>query len=165
MVTRTSSQRSHYSLLTTHYSLLTTHYSLLIPHDSSRITGAAMLSIMMLTQAGLRLAFLSNMTPKMLDAAISNAGLEGAVEHRLSTDAVQAYKPDPRAYQMGVDAFRLAREQILFAAFGGWDAAGAKGFGYPTFWVNRLGLPVEELGVVPDAVGGSLTDLVTFVQG
>ena len=66
---------------------------------------------------------------------------------------------------MGVDAFRLAREEILFAAFGGWDAAGAKGFGYPTFWVNRLGLPAEELGVVPDAVGGSLTDLVTFVKG
>lgn len=117
-----------------------------------------------LKEAGLRLAFLSNMTPKMLDAAIRNAGLEGMFEHRLSTDAVQAYKPDPRAYQMGVDAFRLAREEILFAAFGGWDAAGAKGFGYPTFWVNRLGLPIEELGVVPDAVGGSLTDLVTFVK-
>jgi 2-haloacid dehalogenase len=118
-----------------------------------------------LKEAGLRLAFLSNLTSAMLDAAIRNAGLEGVFEHRLSTDAVQAYKPDRRAYQMGVDAFRLAREQILFAAVGGWDGAGAKGFGYPTFRVNRLGLPVEELGVAPDAVGGNLTDLVTFVQG
>ena len=32
-----------------------------------------------LKQAGLRLAFLSNMTPKMLDAAIRNAGLEGGI--------------------------------------------------------------------------------------
>ena len=31
----------------------------------------------------------------------------------------------------------------------GWDAAGAKWFGYTTFWVNRLNLPVEELGLPP----------------
>lgn len=105
------------------------------------------------------------MTPAMLDAAISNSGLEGVFEHRLSTDAVQAYKPDPRAYQMGLEAFRLRREEILFAAFGGWDAAGAKAFGYLTFWVNRLSFPVEELGVIPDAIGANLTDLVTFVKG
>jgi 2-haloacid dehalogenase len=48
-------------------------------------------------------------------------------------------------------------------AFAGWDAVGAKSFGYPTFWVNRLGLPPEELGVQPDAIGANLTDLLTFV--
>jgi 2-haloacid dehalogenase len=42
--------------------------------------------------------------------------------------------------------------------------AGAKWFGYTAFWVNRLGLPVEELGVTPDGVGGSLAELVTFVE-
>jgi len=49
------------------------------------------------------------------------------------------------------------------AAFAGWDAAGAKWFGYPTFWVNRLGAPVEELGVTPDGIGSGLGDLVKFV--
>jgi 2-haloacid dehalogenase len=65
---------------------------------------------------------------------------------------------------MGIDAFKLKREEILFVAFAGWDAAGAKSFGYPTFWVNRLGLPAEKLGVTADAVGPNLTDLVTFVK-
>ena len=37
---------------------------------------------------------------------------------------MKAYKPDPRAYQMGVDVFGLQREDIVFAAFAGWDAAG-----------------------------------------
>jgi 2-haloacid dehalogenase len=46
---------------------------------------------------------------------------------------------------MAVDAPKLRREEILFAAFGGWDAAGAKAFGFPTFWVNRMGSPLEEL--------------------
>jgi len=65
---------------------------------------------------------------------------------------------------MGVEAFGMKLEEIAFAAFGGWDVAGAKWFGYTTFWVNRLGLPVEELGVTPDGVGGSLAELVTFVE-
>lgn len=113
--------------------------------------------------AGIRVAFLSNFTASMLEAPLKNSGLEGVFEPHLSTDKVKAFKPDPRAYQMGVDAFRLKKEEILFAAFGGWDAAGAKWFGYPTFWVNRGGSPLEELGVAPDGVGSNLTDLAKFV--
>jgi 2-haloacid dehalogenase len=65
---------------------------------------------------------------------------------------------------MGIDASTLKPDEILFVAFGGWDAAGAKSFGYPTFWVNRSGLPAEELDVAPDAMGKDLTDLVNFVK-
>jgi 2-haloacid dehalogenase len=116
-----------------------------------------------LKAAGIRMAFLSNLTDPMLDAAIGNSGLEGLFEGHLSTDKVGAFKPDPRAYRMGVDAFNLRKEEIAFAAFAGWDAAGAKWFGYPTFWVNRLNLPVEELGVAPDGIGSGLDDFVKFV--
>jgi 2-haloacid dehalogenase len=65
---------------------------------------------------------------------------------------------------MGVDAFGLRRDEIVFAAFAGWDAAGAKWFGYPTVWINRLGVPAEELGGVPDATGRDLATLTTFVR-
>jgi 2-haloacid dehalogenase len=113
--------------------------------------------------AGVRMAFLSNLTDAMLDAVVKNSGLEGFFEPHLSTDRVKAFKPDPRAYQMGLDAFKLRKEEIAFAAFAGWDAAGAKWFGYPTFWVNRLNTPVEELGVTPDGMGSGFGDLVKFV--
>jgi len=115
-----------------------------------------------LRDAGIRLAFLSNLTERMLQAAVASAGLEGLFELNLSTDRVGAFKPDPRAYRMAIDAFGLPREQIAFAAFGGWDAAGAKSFGYRTFWANRLHLPVEQLGVKPDAIGDNLQELVRF---
>ena len=82
-------------------------------------------------EAGIRIGFLSNMTAKMLQAGIRNSQLDGAFDHVLSTDRVKAYKPDPRAYQMGTEAFGLKPEEIVFAAFAGWDAAGAKAFGYP----------------------------------
>ncbi len=118
-----------------------------------------------LKAAGVRLAFLSNMTAEMLQANMRNAKLEPFFDHVISTDRARTYKPDPRAYQLGVDVLQLKREEIAFAAFAGWDVAGAKWFGYPTFWVNRAGFPVEELGVTADGVGTDLRQLVTFVTG
>jgi 2-haloacid dehalogenase len=117
-----------------------------------------------LRDLGLRLGLLSNFTPAMLETNIRSAGLEGFFEYRLSTDAVGVFKPHHAAYQMGVDAFGLERERILFAAFAGWDASGAKLFGYPTFWVNRQKQPPERLGAMPDGEGESLDDLVSFVS-
>ncbi len=117
-----------------------------------------------LRQRGIRVAFLSNMTKTMLEAGIRNSGLDGRFELVLSTDPIQTYKPDPRAYQLGTDALGLARDEILFAAFAGWDAAGAKWCGYPTFWVNRADSPPEELGIAPDAAGKDLTALLDYVN-
>jgi len=118
-----------------------------------------------LKAAGIRMAFLSNLTPAMMDAAVKNSALKSFFEPHLSTDRVMAFKPAPIAYQMGVDAFGLRKEEIAFAAFAGWDVAGAKWFGYPTFWVNRINAPVEELGVTPDGTGAGMADLVRFVLG
>ena len=116
-----------------------------------------------LKRSGMRLAFLSNFTSTMLDACIHRSGVNEMFEQVISTDQARTFKPAPEAYQLGTDSLRLAREEILFVAFAGWDAAGAKAFGYPTFWVNRLKLPMEELGEVPDGIGNDLSDLVDFL--
>ena len=117
-----------------------------------------------LKASGLRMAFLPNFTAAMLDQAVKNSGLEGIFADHLSTDRVRAFKPDPQAYRMAMSAFGLRKEEIAFAAFGGWDAMGAKWFGYPTFWVNRAHAPAEELGTFPEGVGKDLNDLAIFVQ-
>lgn len=65
---------------------------------------------------------------------------------------------------MAVDAFGLPATEILFAASAGWDATGAKWLGYPTFWVNRQRLPMDELGVLPDGIGEGMMDLAGFVE-
>jgi 2-haloacid dehalogenase len=116
-----------------------------------------------LRSAGIRMAFLSNFTAPMLDAALYNSGLQGFFEPHLSTDRVRAYKPHPSAYAMALGAFGATRDEIVFCASAGWDAAGAKWFGYKSFWVNRLGQLSEELGVSPDGVGSGMADLVKFV--
>jgi 2-haloacid dehalogenase len=115
-------------------------------------------------QAGLRLVFLSNFTRQMLQANVANSGMESMFELLLSTDDVQTFKPDRRAYQLGIDALGLQRSEILFVAFAGWDAAGAKSFGYETFWTNRQNLPTEELDSVPDFTGSSLAGLIDVLR-
>jgi 2-haloacid dehalogenase len=121
-------------------------------------------ALRLLKKEGVRMILLSNLTSHMLNSCVVCSGLGDIFEQLLSTDQVRAFKPDPRAYEMGIKAFNLDREEILFVAYGGWDAAGAKIFGYPTYWVNRLNLPPEELGMMPDGVATDLKGLAHFIQ-
>jgi 2-haloacid dehalogenase len=98
-----------------------------------------------LRASGRKVAFLSNFSPRMLASVSRSSGLEGLLDS-LSTDAVRTYKPDPRAYQLAVDFFGVPGERIAFAANGAWDAVGGAWFGFRTFWINRAGVPREELG-------------------
>jgi 2-haloacid dehalogenase len=120
-------------------------------------------ALQMLRNAGMRIITVTNFTPTMLRANADHAGLTGYFDAFVSTDVLRLYKPDPRAYELGVNQLHLDKHDILFAAFGGWDAAGAKSFGYPTFWVNRLNQPFEELGVRPDKTSPTLDGLLDFV--
>ena len=122
-------------------------------------------SINALRNAGLRLAFLSNMTVAVLREGLKRARIEDRFEGVLSTDQIRSYKPDPLAYRMAMDDLLLSREEILFVAFASWDVAGAKWFGYPTYWLNRQASPAEALGVEADASGHDLNSLVQFVLG
>ncbi len=116
-------------------------------------------SLSALRRAGLKLALLSNATQQILTSALRNSGLDRTLDEVISTDRIRSYKPDPRAYQLGVDVLKLPRERIAFVAFAGWDVAGAKWFGYPTFWNNRQAVPPETLGAKADAEGATLDDL------
>ena len=117
-----------------------------------------------LKQLGLPLAILSNGTPEMLDIAVKSAGMNGLFDHLLSVEAVKKYKTAPEAYRLGPDAFKLPTREILFVSSNCWDAIGATWFGYTTFWINRGGQPLEELGAQPAAQGRLLTDVVSYVK-
>ncbi|HEY8606530.1 MAG TPA: haloacid dehalogenase type II [Noviherbaspirillum sp.] len=117
-----------------------------------------------LKQQGLKLAILSNGNPQMLDSAVAAAGMDGIFSHVLSVDVVKKYKTAPEAYQLAPDVFGLTPRSILFVSSNCWDACGAAWFGYTTYWVNRTGAPLEELGVTPDATGADMTAVLDFVK-
>lgn len=137
---------------------LMTSFERLAPWADSRSALTSM------RDAGLRLAPLANFTTPMIENLLGRAGMRTLFDDVISTDRAKTYKPDPRAYALGPTTFKLSRAEIAFVAFGGWDAAGAKWFGFPTFWVNRLGVPAEELPPGPDAVGSTLTEAAAWVS-
>ena len=116
-----------------------------------------------LQESGVRIITITDFSPTMLRSNAEHAGLTRLFDALVSTDANHTYKPDPRAYRLGMDRLHLEKHDIVFAAFGGWDAAGAKSFGYPTVWVNRFNQPVEELGIRPDRTFTDLAGLLEFV--
>ena len=106
------------------------------------------------------LAILSNGHPDMLMAVVAHNGLRerfrGGV---LSVHPARRFKPDPAVYRIAEEALGVPRPLVGFVSSNGWDAAGAKSFGFRAFWVNRSGAPVERLGVRPDAVVKGLDGL------
>lgn len=113
-----------------------------------------------LHQRGVTLGILSNGSPPMLDALVRHHGLASTFATVLSVDGLRRYKPAPAVYQLAVDALGMDRSKIGFVSANGWDAAGAKAFGFQVFWVNRGGLPVETTGFPPDRIFSDLSGLL-----
>jgi 2-haloacid dehalogenase len=111
---------------------------------------------------GVRAGILSNGDPEMLAVAIRSAGLGDLVDPVLSVHAIRRYKTDPAAYALGPQALALPAREIVFVSSNGWDALGATWYGYTTLWVNRAGLPPEQLDSEPTRMGHSLRAVLEF---
>ncbi len=138
--------------------------------------------------AGFRLAILSNGSPAMLDALVRNTGLDRCLEAVISVDTRQVYKPDPRAYELVQERLGCDKGEVVFVSSNGFDAAGARSFGFKVARVERVtpaalrqelgsGAPIgpatmfralrmqtEVLSHVPNAVVSSLRALPGLVD-
>jgi 2-haloacid dehalogenase len=118
-----------------------------------------------LKASGIKIITIANFSKMMLKSNADNAGITDLFDELLSTEVNGTYKPDAEAYALGMQHLGLKKDEIVFAAFGGWDAYGAKSFGYPTYWVNRFNLPTEKLGIQADATSNNFQGLLDFVLG
>ena len=111
------------------------------------------------------LAILSNGHPDMLNAVVDHNGLRerfrGGI---LSVHPARVFKPAPAVYRIAEESLGVPRAVVGFVSSNGWDAAGAKAFGFQVFWVNRGKAPVERLGVRPDETVADLARLVELVN-
>jgi 2-haloacid dehalogenase len=113
--------------------------------------------------ADLRLAILSNGTPRMLDAVVSNATLDGLFDAVLSIEEVGIYKPDRKVYQLAVDRLGIPKENICFLSSNAWDAYAASAFGMQVVWCNRYGQRRERLPGSPNDEIKSLAELPALI--
>ena len=96
-----------------------------------------------LRKRGLRLAALSNGDPDMLEAGLQAAGIRASLDAVLSVAPLRIFKPDRRVYEMGRAWADAPAGEIAFVSANAWDAGGAAGFGFRTFWIDRAGQPRE----------------------
>lgn len=107
---------------------------------------------------------LSNGTREMLEPLVAGTGIARYIQTILSVDAAGVYKPSPRVYQLAVDHLKLLPVRIGFVSSNGWDAVGAKAFGFTVFWINRNAVPLERHGPRPDHTLSSLVELAALVR-
>ncbi|MCH2075761.1 MAG: haloacid dehalogenase type II [Rhodobacteraceae bacterium] len=110
-----------------------------------------------LAGAGKATGILSNGSPKMLDAAVTSAGIGDLLDATLSVESVGIFKPAASVYDLVGQHFRCTPSEVLFVSSNGWDAAHAAAYGFETVWVNREGLPMDRLPGAPAHVVSDLT--------
>jgi 2-haloacid dehalogenase len=115
-----------------------------------------------LRSLGVQTGILSNGDADMLAAVVHSAGFDGLLDHILTVDSVRKFKTHPKAYAIGEQALGLDAKEIVFVSSNAWDALGATWYGYQTLWVNRYGLPFEELGCQPSRTGADLQAVLDF---
>jgi 2-haloacid dehalogenase len=96
-----------------------------------------------LRAGGLKTAILSNGSPRMLDEAVTSAGIGGLLDRVISVEDAHIFKTAPATYELVLSTFQILREDVLFVSSNRWDVAGAASFGFTPVWVNRAGNPSE----------------------
>jgi 2-haloacid dehalogenase len=112
-----------------------------------------------LKSRGMKLAILSNGTPRMLAAAVTHAQLDGCFDAILSVEEAGIYKPHSSVYRLAPERLELRTDEICFLSSNGWDAYSAKAFGFRVLWCNRSGQQAERIPAQPD---GEIPDLVAL---
>ena len=112
---------------------------------------------------GVDVGLLSNMTRQTLEANLRKNDLADSFDFVLSTDLIRSHKPDPSAYALATRELNVPREAVVFVPSADWDMAGAKWYGYATYWANRARVPVDGFDVAADLEAPDLAKLPDFV--
>ena len=128
------------------------------PHDDVIPTLKA------LQDAGLTLVALSNSSKTGLDAQLEYANILPYFSHVLSVENVRTYKPHAAVYHWACQQANVKNEDAMMVAAHGWDVSGAKATGMQTTFVERSGKMMYPLGLAPDHIIGSLSELIGVIN-
>lgn len=112
-----------------------------------------------LRAAGLRLATLTNSSPAMVQAQLTNAGLIDYFEQALSVETVRRFKPAAEVYRMAAEKLKVDIGQMRLVAAHEWDVTGAIRAGAAGAFIARPGMVLGPLSAQPDIVGKDLYDV------
>jgi 2-haloacid dehalogenase len=116
-----------------------------------------------LSDAGFRLATLTNSVAAVAEAQVRNAGIRDHFELVLSADTVRTLKPAAAPYAMAAETFGVATSETCLIAAHSWDISGALAAGCQAAFVRRPGAVPSPIGPPPGIVGadiGAIADLL-----
>lgn len=117
-------------------------------------------ALIRLSAAGFEIVSLTNSSNAGVNAQLTNAGIVDLFDRVISTEDVQAFKPDPRPYRHALELVDAEPAQVLMVAAHAWDLAGADAQGLQTAFVRR---PGATLYPNVDKPGYDVTDLTQLV--
>jgi 2-haloacid dehalogenase len=112
-----------------------------------------------LTQAGVRVACVTNGSAYLTSSFVSRSGLGPLVDRVVSVGEVYRWKPSKVVYLYAAEVLDVPPQRMALVAAHDWDCHGAKRAGLITGWVSRksggFGAPFEP----PDVVGEDLVEV------
>ncbi len=117
----------------------------------------ALPAVTQLTEAGLRVACLTNGSASFTSSFVERAGLR--VDRIISVGEVYRWKPASVVYLYAAEVLGVSPDRLALVAAHDWDCHGAKRAGLTAGWVSRkaggFGVPF----VPPDVRGEDLTEV------
>jgi len=99
-----------------------------------------------LKEAGFRLYTLTNSAAPVIASQVKYAGIEQYFDGRLTTEALNIYKPHPRTYHWAANEVGVPIGDCMLVAAHGWDVAGATITGMRAAFLERAGKALYPLG-------------------
>jgi 2-haloacid dehalogenase len=112
-----------------------------------------------LTEAGVRVACLTNGSAHLTSSFIDRAGLGSGVERVISAQEVYRWKPAGVVYLYAASVMDVPTERMALVAAHDWDCHGAKRAGLTAGWVSRKAGGFGAPFAAPDVVGEDLTEV------
>jgi 2-haloacid dehalogenase len=119
----------------------------------------ALPAITSLTEAGLRIACLTNGPAHLTSAFVNRSGLGSLVDRVISVGEVYRWKPASVVYLYAAEVMDVPPERMALVAAHDWDCHGAKRAGLITGWVSRKSGGYGAPFAPPDVVGEDLTEV------
>ena len=125
----------------------------------------ALPAMTMLTDAGLRVACVTNGSAYLTSSFVNRAGLGALVDRVVSVGEVYRWKPSQLVYLYAAEVLDVPPSRLALVAAHDWDCHGAKRAGLVTGWVSRksggYGAPFQP----PDVMGEDLTEVAAGLLG
>ena len=116
-----------------------------------------------LKEKKLKLAILSNGTPKLLEELVKSNNLNNLFDDLFSVEEVKIYKPDSKVYDLPIQKYKINPEEITFLSANTWDVSGGGNYGFNSIWLNRNKSYFDKLDYFPKNEIGNLTQLLDIV--